>query len=409
VETRLQPRFEREAVQLGARKDHRRFRFLAKVIGLGSILFLPGWIFAQEHAPAQSAEHYTTTKTWIPTDALALNDDGVVLGRDFVIYKDRSIQLLGPYGDGRGSILVSVNNRGQVLLVQAHDGLHYFLYDPIRKDMTPVGQNGKVAEGGTIRTVHLVYLTKLDDDGRVYGVYGTPHGPCAVVGTPTLGTPGDLGQPPAALADFTLIGCPGGGDLRIRAINSKGQMTGGVKRQGFIWSDGKLSIFSFPGAFSTEGYAINDAGVVAGVFMIGNRVSENGDVSGHFTPGLPPPQKGFIYDGTNFRLLSFPNSVPVYVSGINNHGQVVGHYKVREEDNRGFIAESEKLPVAHMEATAAELTGAAVGRRETSAPAPCRRSMRPDHCRRGSASRIWIRVSHPLPIGISRWKPSAGE
>jgi hypothetical protein len=31
------------------------------------------------------------------------------------------------------------------------------------------------------------------------------------------------------------LGCPGGGDLRIRAINSKGQMTGGVKQQGFIW------------------------------------------------------------------------------------------------------------------------------------------------------------------------------
>ena len=60
-----------------------------------------------------------------------------------------------------------MNNRGQVLLVQAYNGVDYFVYDPIRKDMIPVDQNGKVAEGGTIRTVHLVYLTGLDDEGRL--------------------------------------------------------------------------------------------------------------------------------------------------------------------------------------------------------------------------------------------------
>ena len=354
MERRFQPGPEARAASFAAQEYPRDFRFLANVIGLAAILLLAGEVYAQDRPAAQRPDHYTTTKTWIPTDALAINDDGVVLGRDFVIYKDRSIQLRGPFGNGGGSILVSVNNRGQVLLVQAHDGLHYFLYDPIRKDMTPVGQNGKVAESGTIRTVHLVYLTKLDDEGRVYGVYGTPHGPCGVVGTPTLGTPGDLGPSPDAPANFILIGCPGGGDLRIRAINSKGQITGGVKQQGFIWSDGKLSLFSFPGAHFTESYAINDAGVVAGVFVVGNRVSENGEVSGHFTPGLSPPQKGFVYDGTRFRLLSFPNAVPVYVNGINNHDQVVGHYTVREEDNRGFVVERAKLPVAHMQSDESE-------------------------------------------------------
>jgi hypothetical protein len=347
MERRFQPDSETQAAPVAAQKD-RRFRFFVHVSRFAAILLMVGAIYGQDRPP-QSPDHYTTTKTWIPADALAINDDGAVLGRDFVIYKDRSVQLLGPFGNGAGSSLVSINNRGQVLLVQAHDGLHYFLYDPTRKDMTPVGQNGKVAEHGAIRTVHLVYLTKLDDEGRVYGVYGTPHGPCAVVGSPTLGTPRDLGPPPAAPANFTLIGCPGGGDLRIRAINSKGQMTGGVKQQGFIWSDGKLPLFSFPGADSTEGYAINDAGLVAGVFLAGNRSSENGEVSGHFTPGLSPPQKGFVYDGMNFRLLSFPDSVPVYVNGMNNQGRIVGHYTVREEDNRGFIIDSGKLPVAHMQ------------------------------------------------------------
>jgi len=133
MEMRFQLGLETRAASFAAQEYPRHFRFLTNVIGVAAILLLVGEVYAQDRPAAQSPDHYTTTKTWIPTDALAINDAGVVLGCDFVIYKDRSIQLLVPFANGGGSILVSVNNRGQVLLVQAHDGLHYFLYDPIRK------------------------------------------------------------------------------------------------------------------------------------------------------------------------------------------------------------------------------------------------------------------------------------
>jgi hypothetical protein len=263
METRPQAGSESRTARVAAGTRPRRLRFPAGVVVLASILFLPGQIYAQDRPPARSPERYTTTKTWIPSDPRAINDDGVVVGDSLVFYKGTTVQLLGPFGDGGNSALVAVNNRGQVLLVQIYNGAHYFVYDPIRKGLNPIGLNGKVSEGGTIRTVHLVYLTGLDDEGRVYGIYGTPRGPCAVVGTPTTGNPGDKDPPPGVLATFTLIGCPGGGDLVIRGVNSKGQITGSVKQQGFIWSDGKLSLFSFPGSNSTEGDAINDSGVVA--------------------------------------------------------------------------------------------------------------------------------------------------
>jgi hypothetical protein len=364
METRPQAGSESRTARVAAGTRPRRLRFPAGVVVLASILFLPGQIYAQDRPPARSPERYTTTKTWIPSDPRAINDDGVVVGDSLVFYKGTTVQLLGPFGDGGNSALVAVNNRGQVLLVQIYNGAHYFVYDPIRKGLNPIGLNGKVSEGGTIRTVHLVYLTGLDDEGRVYGIYGTPRGPCAVVGTPTTGNPGDKDPPPGVLATFTLIGCPGGGDLVIRGVNSKGQITGSVKQQGFIWSDGKLSLFSFPGSNSTEGDAINDSGVVAGVFVPGNRVSANGEVNSRFTAGLGQPQMGFTYDGVQFRLLYLPDEPTIYLAGINNRGQIVAHYNAR-----GLVMDSNHLPIAHMEATAAELTAAAVRRREASPPA----------------------------------------
>lgn len=365
---RCRPRSEIRRPQVLPRQSGLRFHFLPIFIGLGAILCLIPQILGQDLPPTANPEHYTTKRTWMPTEPMALNDEGVVIGKDFVIYKDRSVQLLGPIGKGGNSVLVAVNNKGQVLVAQAYNGLYYFVYDPVRNDMTPIGLNAQVQEDGTLRNIRLGYLTGLDDNGRVFGVYGSGHGPCGVVGTPTYGKPGELKAPPEP-AMFTLLGCPGAGDLHIRAINSKGQMTGGVSRLGFLWSNGKTSLFKFPGSWATEGVAINGAGVVAGVFSVGNAISENGEVSGKFVPGLPPPQKGFTYDGTQFRLLFLQRGTPIDVRGINNRGQITGHYDAGGGDNKGFVINSATLPIAHMEATAAELTAAEAERRQVSSPA----------------------------------------
>jgi hypothetical protein len=312
-------------------------------------------------AGAQAAEDVP-----LPSQPLGLNDAGVVIGKDAVVYQGRSVQLPGPLNKGRNSTLVAVNNRGEVLLEQTANGPHYFRYDPRTNAMTPIGLTGVVQEGGAMRNVHLAYLTGLDDSGRVFGVYGNGHGPCGVVGVPTFGVPGDT-QAPTEPATFTLLGCPGGG-LRIRAMNSRGQMTGDMNRQGFLWSNGTLSAFRFPGSMMTQGMAINESGVIAGVFEVGNAVSENGEVAGKFTPGLSPPQKGFTYDGSQFRLLFMQRGTPIWVTGINNHGQIIGYVDTGEYVYKGFISNISTLPVAHMDATAGDLTAKIIEQHESASP-----------------------------------------
>ena len=76
METRLQPGSESGTAWFAPRKYRRWFRLLT----LASIVFLPGGIHAQDRPPARNPEHYTTTKTCIPSDPLAINDDGVVVG-----------------------------------------------------------------------------------------------------------------------------------------------------------------------------------------------------------------------------------------------------------------------------------------------------------------------------------------
>jgi hypothetical protein len=294
-----------------------------------------------------------------PSSPLAINDNGVVVGGVWITSEGKSTILMGPFGDGAGTNLVAVNNRGQILVAQKFGPLRYFLYDPVRKDLTPVGLFGQVNEGSTARTIYLVYLTGLDDEGRVFGVYGGGHGACAVVGKPTLGVPGDLGPPPSAPANYTLMGCPGAGDLLIRGVNAKGQITGSVLGQGFLWSGGKLTTFAFPGAISTQGVAINEAGTVVGVYNSRCVVSETGVVNPDPHLGLSF-QKGFVYDGQQFRNVDVPQSwstlyktgvalypLGIFVNGVNNRGQIVGYYPVADFFV-GFLAEIDKLPIARM-------------------------------------------------------------
>src|SRR5579863_2393331 len=116
-----------------------------------------------------------------PGSPLAINDSGLVVGGVWVTSNGKSTTLLGPFVNGAGTNLVAVNNRGQILLAQKFGPLRYFLYDPNRKDLTPIGIVGRVNEVGADSTIYLAYLTGLDDDGRVFGVYAsTGNGPCAV-------------------------------------------------------------------------------------------------------------------------------------------------------------------------------------------------------------------------------------
>jgi uncharacterized membrane protein len=297
-----------------------------------------------------------------PSPGRALGPDGFPLATSgtYVFSGGHMTKVKGPLWKGDAASLIAINASGQMLLAQDHGGFRYFLCEPGKSDLTPIGLIGQIDDGGTIKAIRLRYLTGLSTDGKVYGIYNGNHGPCAVVGAPTLGVPGDLGPAPTAPATYTLIGCPGGGNTRIHGINAKGQIAGSVNSQGFIWSNGKLSTFSFPGAVSTAVEAINDAGVVVGFFEPGNVVGQDGVVQGYLTAISAPPQKGFVYDGTTFKFVSVPGGQTwTYATAINNTGRIAGYYHHDQELNHAFAIDIAKLPTARELPTPAELNEAA--------------------------------------------------
>jgi hypothetical protein len=277
-----------------------------------------------------------------------------------------------PGGDPR---VVGLNNRRQVLVTRSHQGGdNYYLCDIDSGKFVPIGLAASVDEDGSPRTVRLKYLTGLNDQGEVYGVYDGPLGHCAVLGAPTLGS-NEADNPPSDPAPFRFIGSVGKGQLHIVAINAKGQITGVADgRIGFLWSAGKLTRFYFPGTMFTTPEMINDAGLVAGWFRPYNDVKDDGEVANHNQNlGSIPPEKGFVYDGSRFRLVSVPapgNGSTTRVRAINNAGQLLGQTSARLTGGApvahaipgAFAVEIDQLPLAHMLPTSGDFTAEAIAR-----------------------------------------------
>lgn len=290
----------------------------------------------------------------------AISDAGTAVGDIFVYSNGQPSVLMGPLARGVGTSLVAVNSHGQVLVAQKFGPLRYFLYDPTRKDFTSIGLAAQISDSS--QPVQLVYLTGLDDSGRVFGAFARGQSACAAVGKPTLGTSGDLGPAPSAPANFELIGCPGPGAI-ILSANAKGQIAGNYGKQGFIWSEGKLAPFAFPGSLATQVTGMNGSGVVVGNFLPGYPVSADGVITPDNQPGQTL-QTGYIYDGHDFRYVTLPGISPAAdFGGINNRGQIVGYYTIGEDKYRSFIGEVDSFPVVRMLSSTAALLSAAVDRK----------------------------------------------
>jgi hypothetical protein len=300
MQTRPLPAFHGWSIRSAHAKRIRSVSVAAIAIALIAVFLLPS------PAPAQSqgASARPVVKVLGDGRLISINDSGTAVGEVYVYTNGKAAFLGGPLGQGERTNLVAVNNHGQILVAQQIGPLRYFLYDPVRKDLTPIGLAARVDENGTAQTVQLVYLTGLDDEGRVFGVYATKHGPCGVVGKPALGLPDDKGPPPVTPADFDLIGCPGNG-VAIRSMNERGQMTGTAGPRAFLWSGGQLTTFAFPGSTSTESVAMNDAGIVVGTFIAGYPVSKTGVITPYRKPGIASAGS-FVYDGHVFRYVGLP-------------------------------------------------------------------------------------------------------
>ncbi len=113
--------------------------------------------------------------------------------------------------------------------------------------------------------------------------------------------------------------------LLALGINSIGEIVGssfgadGIKR-GFELTAGKYTYFSAPGAQVTSASGINNGGMIVGSTS---------------TTSLSSTQ-GFLYNGTSFTIVSYPNSTSTFLTGINDAGTAAGYYYPSSGNATGF-------------------------------------------------------------------------
>lgn len=118
--------------------------------------------------------------------------------------------------------------------------------------------------------------------------------------------------------------------LEAHGINDSGTIVGDVinpttsSHEGFIDTNGTISLISYPGARSTHAVGINDAGDVTGGYT---------DSSG---------DHGFLYKNGVFTSINVPGALGTFAYGINSTGEIVGLYETSTcfqgflDDNGGF-------------------------------------------------------------------------
>jgi probable HAF family extracellular repeat protein len=186
---------------------------------------------------------------------------------------------------------------------------------------------------------------------------------------------------------FTQIDVPGAtnpnllpGATSANGINAAGQIVGNfdvvttdhrASTHAFIYDNGVFTIFDFPGAYSTQAFAINSAGDIVGgmalpgvggasgfiysrgtftpisnpnatapngnLLTVANGINERGDIAGFFTD--VGAYRGFVYDHGTFTTLDFPpgGDIPMIPLGINNSGSIVGYFN-SVNGHHGFLA-----------------------------------------------------------------------
>jgi len=318
---------------------------LARMLSLGSLAF-SALLFAWDQSDSPEIKSIITAseklftfesvqcpETQNPADPIyayrvagisSINDAGVIAGsatsnlkgiasQAFVYSNVKFTILSAPLSRGRYSAAVHVNNRGQLLLVQAPG--QYFLYDIAQGTFSPVSPFVHVAGGPPRLRAEVV---GMNDQGVFVGNFSLAGKPVAGFGQLATGAPGSLAAPDQ-ISEFTVIACPNNMPVVAKAINNRGQITGSCgplnQSRGFVYTNGQVATFSYPDSLSTTGNAINDGGVVAGVFVVR---SPQGGAEGN---------QGFVYDGAQFAPIArtHPASTSrTTADGINNIGQIVG-------------------------------------------------------------------------------------
>lgn len=232
---------------------------------------------------------------------------------------------------------------------------------------TPSRTHGFVLSGGQFQSIDVpgaraTFARGIGPGGDIVGTYVNPAEP---TGVPAHGFllnnrgeffgvdyPGHINTiPQRILPDGTILGCYHDSDtmdsmhgmLRtprgdFEAIPEGMSMHNGAtpdrrlivglftdmdgRGKGYLIDRGRFEPFEVPGATSTAGWDINQAGIAVGVFR---------DGAGRF--------HGFQYDGTEFLSVDFPGATATRVFGINAGGDMVGAYVDTAGRTHGFLAQ----------------------------------------------------------------------
>ena len=111
-------------------------------------------------------------------------------------------------------------------------------------------------------------------------------------------------------------------------INNDGIIVGGFDEHGYIDDHGIFTQLDVPGASFTLSRAINNDGVIAGVYCVGSACH------------------GYTLDDGNFTTVAVSGAILTDISGINDHGVLCGHYIDVEGKHHGFVAKPGRERVA---------------------------------------------------------------
>jgi probable HAF family extracellular repeat protein len=104
------------------------------------------------------------------------------------------------------------------------------------------------------------------------------------------------------------------------------------------YSTSGSSAFGFHGFLHDQGVFItlDPPGAIGGSFAFG--INDYGQVVGHYySDSQSLKSHGFLYDQGVFTTIDVPGAFGTFVYGINNHGQIVGHYSTIYEGDHGFV------------------------------------------------------------------------
>jgi hypothetical protein len=189
-----------------------------------------------------------------------------------------------------------------------------------------VGVKGKsfgwVNKGGNfVQFQHLTQILGCNDSGTAVGF--------AMKGKKTFGYTLD-----EATGKLTQITPPGGKNVTVAGINSRGDITGfysaGKATDSFIYKSGAFTIISYPGSTNTVALGINVHDEV-----VGDYVDSSGAMHG-FTVTTP-------VKGPTYKSYDAPNGVGMTTfNGLNDKGVIVGFYTDGNNLTHGLLVKGAK-------------------------------------------------------------------